>query len=168
MCGKGSTPLPVDLLKGDMSAAEKKQRRESEIDFGEREWKMPRTLHGRREAQKKWRKIVKLYNDSDLAVVGKADEEALERYCLTYEEYYDLLSAREVIVQKYQNDPEAKVMALHKTKIDTQIAVKMSILNKLDAVLLLTPVAKIHTRPVPRLHRKKEDPKQATASKFNV
>lgn len=168
MCTRGKSATPVDLHVGEMSNAEKAKRRESEIDFGDRKMTMPRTLHRKKEAQKKWRKIVKLYSESDLAIVGKADEEAVERYCLTYEEYYDLLNARDAIVEKHKNDPEARVEALHKTKIDVQISRKMDTLNKLDWVLLLTPLAKVHTRPVPRVHKKKEPAKQSAAEKFNV
>lgn len=168
MCGRGKTPLPSDLLTGNISEAERKQRQEAEINFGPYEWKMPRGLHGKKEAQKKWKKIVKLYKESDLAVVGKADEETLERYCLAYEDYYLLRNARDTITAKHADDPEDMVMALQKTKIDVHLHRVMDQLNKLDMVLLLTPLAKIHTRDVPRRHVKKEDPKVEKAGKFGV
>jgi len=128
---------------------------------------MPRTLHGNKEAQKKWKKIVELYLNSDLAIVGSGDEEALERYCVTYAEYYKLLAARKKIEEKYEDSIELLPKALFDSKVDGLLKVKMDVLNRLDTKLLLTPLDKIHTRPVPRIHNKTPDMKTDPSDKFH-
>lgn len=146
--------LPLELLKFSQKEngirGHKKEYAEKEdaqklMSIGEKlnsDCEVPAKLRGNTEAKKKWDKVIKLYTDANVTFVSTADLETLERYCLAYAEYYELVDLRKNLL-KGKKSPEERMLVLKTSSIDAKIDAKNKLLTQLSSRLYLDPASRL-------------------------
>jgi phage terminase small subunit len=145
MPGRHAIPLSLHLLGGNKShltRAEIDAREKSEIRFGGYDFKPTRRLRDNKTALKKWREIIKLYTDGQIDFVTTSDAGLLERYCLTFAEYYNLLGVRKEIEARGW-DIVKTYHAVDELGLDSSINKKLDLLIKMEDRMFLTPLSKV-------------------------
>lgn len=175
MAGRNAQPIDILTAKGKShkTKAEKEQRKNAEIKFGDQKLSCPDYVSKDLIARHKWNEIAKLYKDVDF--VSSGDSGLVGRFCMTFSEYRDLLNRRVRIntiskdsddVEDYIQDSEEfdykikqKLSDMVSTaailQIDKAINSKMEMLIKMEDRLFLNPLAKIKNVP----KKEKEVPK---------
>jgi phage terminase small subunit len=155
MPGRRAIPLSLHKANGNKShltAAEIRDREENEIHFGTFDFKPTRRLKKNKIALKKWRETIDLYTSGNVDFVTTSDAGLLERYCLTFAEYYTLQEVRDEIEAKGW-DRVKTYHAISELGLETDINKKLDALTKMEDRLFLNPLAKI--RNVPKTESKK-------------
>lgn len=151
--------------RANKTKAVKKLLQEHTVMIGGKRFKMPRSIEKNKIAKAKWIDIMGLYKDSDVSITTNADIGLLERYCLTYAEYCQLMVVKEEIIN-VSSDIIVAISKLHDLRIDMKINQKNTLLLKMDTELFLTPLSKC--RAIPRTSKKNHDKDKLRDKGFNV
>lgn len=165
MAGRRAKPISLHLHDGNkrhLTKAEIEHRLENEIKIGSNVLLPTKMVKRDKEAHKKWKEVVKLFEDVELA--SESDRGIIERYSLEYSHYYRMQKARNEVIEKGKKDgwDNVKVFQyINKLNIDDRMNKKLDILLKMEDRLLLNPLAK--TRSVPKKPSEEdEDPLSKT------
>ena len=152
--------IPVSVLKfGNKHKRSKqylKDREESEIKIGDGKFQLPQTVKRDPEAHKKWKQLVKLYEDLDY--VTSADSDILAQYCLCHSEHEHLLKSKKEELERLKKIKASAldvINFLNTTNIDNMINKKRDALQKLAGKIFLDPTSRIKGVPT-----KKTEPEQ--------
>ena len=141
-------PKPIELHKLEkkthLSKKQIEERENSEIKLGDAVFKKTYHILNNKQALAKWDEVVSIYVDAGIRFVSSSDVGIIERYCITYAEYYELLDLKKEIEIKV-NDKIKVSAALTKLKIDNNINRKSELLIKMEDRLFLNPLSKIRT-----------------------
>jgi len=144
MAGRPATPVKLQLLEGNPNRRSKKQiadRQASEIVLGNKTLRPSAALKANKPALAEFKRIVKVYNDSDAEFLTDADVKLLERRCFTHADYVSVRAWREKVMRKRSMDFEEKLSATR--SIDLALSRLNDQLQKMDRELLLTPLSRI-------------------------
>jgi phage terminase small subunit len=193
----GRNAQPIDILvakgKSHLTAKEKELRKKAEIKFGGRIISCPNYVLKNEVALDKWAEIANLYEGFDFVSAG--DSGLIARYCMTYAEYLELLSAYQRVKEihydsedidgyinetyKQEDDDRDKYLFGAKVKkqlrdlfsinailtIESAINQKMKMLITMEDRLFLNPLAKVKNIP----KQKAEEPEdKLKAAGFDI
>lgn len=168
MAGRHAKPISLHMQDGNkrhLTKAEIEHRQKSEVRLGDKKMKCPDFVKNDVEAFKKWKELVKLYED--VVFVSSGDIGMLARYCTTHSQYLKLLYRLERIKDIAQDSEDIEMYIYGSEEFDAKIkrqlvdmvstdgvlriekAVnqKLDILIKMEDRLFLNPVAKIKNIP---------------------
>lgn len=168
MAGRPAKPIALHMQNGNarhLTKAEIEHRQKSEIRLGDKKMKCPDFVKNDVEAYKKWKELVKLYEDVEF--VSSGDIGMLARYCVTFSQYLKLLERLKRIkeiaqdtddIEGYLYDAEEfnarirrQLMDMVSTdgvlRIEKAVNQKLDILIKMEDRLFLNPVAKVKNIP---------------------
>ena len=152
-------PKPIELHKLEkkthLSKKQIEERENSEIKLGDSVFKKTNHILNNEAALEKWEEVVAIYVDAGIRFVSSSDIGIIERYCITYAEYYELLDLKKEIETKV-NDKIKVSAALTKLKIDNNINRKSELLIKMEDRLFLNPLSKIRTVQQEKEQKKNE------------
>lgn len=157
MPGRWAKPLQLHVHQGNpshLTKAEIEERSESEIKFGDHNFITPSRVKKNKIALKKWKEIISRYQDGEIDFVTTSDTGILERYCLTYAEYYNLQTIRDEIESKGW-DIIKTYHAINELGLESDINKKLDLLVKMEDRLFLNPLAKI--RNIPKQQKEKQE-----------
>jgi len=161
---KGRTPKPahLQLLDGNKNRLTKEQLKDiadSEIKLGGKNFVASEMIKADAIALKKWKSLIKTYQEYDIDFISDSDSGAIEQYCMSYANIVRLEKAKAEILKTYKNEINefsiTRIEDIQKA-IDTQVKIMIPLSDR----LFLNPVAKIKGL------RKKREPKKDTTSKF--
>jgi phage terminase small subunit len=161
MPGRRAKPLSLHISGGNKShltAQEISDREKSEIKFGDFNFKPTARLRQNKTAHKKWREIISLYRQGNVDFVTTSDSGMIERYCLTYAEYYGMLDVV-IEIEARGMDKTATQQFIDGMGLGASINKKLDALTKMEDRLFLNPLAKIRNVPKPA-EKKQIDPLQ--------
>lgn len=156
--GRYAKPIQLHLVGGNkrhLTEAEIHARQEGEIHFGTKDFKPTALVKDNPQALKKWKEIVKLYTESGIDFVTTSDAGMLERYCLTYAEYYTLQAVRKEINDK-KWDKVKTYHALDNLGLERDVNKKLDALTRMEDRLFLNPLAKIRNVNLQTAKKEKE------------
>lgn len=168
--GRNALPIALVALNGrkHLSTEEVLTRLENEINIGNQNFKMPPLVKINEYASKKWKEIIKLYLDSGLEFVSTGDVGILERYCVTYGEYYWLQDVMNYInsdssgkLDKDGNEINPLIYSFQVVdayKLMEKINKKLDCLLQMEQHLFLTPLAKVKNIIKRDKEKNKNDP----------
>jgi phage terminase small subunit len=167
MAGRPAKPISLHLQdkKKHLTKADIEHRQNSEVRLGTKKMKCPDFVKNDVEAFKKWKELVKLYEDAEF--VSSGDIGLLARYCITHSQYLKLLERLKRIkdiaqdpddVEEYINDTEEFNARIKRQladmvstdgvlRIEKAVNQKLDILIKMEDRLFLNPVAKVKNIP---------------------
>lgn len=167
MAGRPAKPIALHLQNGNkrhLTKAEIEQRQKSEVRLGDKKMKCPDFVKNDVDAYKKWKELIKLYEDIDF--VSSGDIGLLGRYCVTHSQYLKLLNRMSHIrniaqdaddVEDYMSNAEfnakmqKQIMDMVSTdgvlRIEKAVNQKSDMLIKMEDRLFLNPVAKVKNIP---------------------
>jgi phage terminase small subunit len=154
-------PADYHVLSGNpnrLTKAEIEARKKSEIHLGDQNFKMPATVRKNKHAAKKWKGLIKLYKDYEIEFVSTSDTSIIERYCLTYAAYMQLIETAQEIDSREDLTLEEKMLKRKYLNIDYDIRKTAAMLTPLEDRLFLNPLAKIKnvTKRIPEKDQKKD------------
>lgn len=184
----GRNAQPIDILqargKKHLTKKEIKQRKESEIKFGDEKLVCPMYVYSDKVARKKWNDLIADYRKAKaqgIELIRSSDVGILAMYCKTFSEYQELLSAYQRVSEIHYDcseldeliadtNKEGKYIYSYKVQkalkdlfsinailtIETAINKKMDMLLKMEDRLFLNPLAKV--KNVPKKQEPKADP----------
>lgn len=159
------TKLLESLNISKLSHDERVKRLAGEVNFGNKNFRKPGFIKGIKLAEAKFKEIVSLYKSTEIGVFSSADSDAIGRYCLTHSEYVDM---QELRLKAYDElDSNSFLKWLKESGIDRLIMNKQNMLLKLEEVLMLNPLAKLHNTPLPS-ERKTSEKKEDKSSFYGV
>ena len=166
----GRKVKPGYMLGGKDDKAKKGKRKnkilqEATVKIGDKIYKVPDSVKKSKVAKFKWFEIMNLYKESDVAITTNADIGLLERYCLTYAEYQQLIDVKRLATER-SSDAIAAIGLIHELRVDTKINQKNTILLKMDTELFLTPLSKC--RAIPRKTAKDSKKEEMKKQGFNL
>lgn len=150
--GRNAQPIEVIKAKGKshhLTKAEIERREQYEIKFGGKKITASDMVLQDQTALQKFQHLKKLYEDFEF--ISAADETLINRYCLTFSEYQQLLEFK----RKGKNG-RRKLTFDEMLKLDSRIDRKQELLVKMEDRLFLNPVARI--KNVPKKEKPKADP----------
>lgn len=168
MAGRPAKPISLHIQNGNkrhLTKAEIEHRQKSEVRLGDKKMKCPDFVKNDTEAFKKWKELVRLYEDVDF--VSSGDIGMLARYCVTHSQYLKLLERLKRIkdIAQEPDDVEEYIYSDNEfnTRIKRQLAdmvstdgvlriekainQKLDVLIKMEDRLFLNPVAKVKNIP---------------------
>jgi phage terminase small subunit len=168
MAGRHAKPISLHLQNGNkrhLTKAEIEHRQNSEVRLGTKKMKCPDFVKNDVDAFKKWKELIKLYEDVEF--VSSGDIGMLARYCITHSQYLRLLERLKRIkdiaqepddIEDYIYDSEEfdarirrQLMDMVSTdgvlRIEKAVNQKLDILIKMEDRLFLNPVAKVKNIP---------------------
>ena len=181
----GRKALPIDMHKARgnpnrLTKAEIERREKGEIKLGKDVFRMPTAVKAMKEAARKWKELIKLYEG--VGYVTSADIDTIAQYCITHAQYMDLVKHRaqsqmvdfalsegmkaQEKLMDYMGDDKGKrfwikleyLMSLDGVmEIDRAINAKIGILIKLGDRLLINPVSRVKNIPK-KPNKPKADP----------
>jgi len=160
--GRHAQPIQLHIINGNpnrLTKDEIERRQNSEIRFGNQDFKMSPLVRKNLHARRKWKEIIELYVMYGVDFVSTSDATILERYCLTYAEYVTLQEVREEVINKGW-DKVKTYHAIEELGLENNINKKIDLLTKLEDRLILNPLSKIKTVPV-KQSDKQADPNAA-------
>jgi len=155
--GRPAKPLKLHTIDGKsrLTKSEAQKRQAGEIVLGGKALKPSASLRANKTALTEFRRIVKVYNDSQVDFLTDADVKLLERRCFAHADYVKVRTWREQLMRKRSLSFEDKLQ--HAKSIDLMLARYNDQLQKMDRELLLTPLSRISG--INRAAKKdKEDP----------
>lgn len=160
MSGRNTIPIELSLInnnKGHRTQKVIKDRIKAEkrMQIGDKYFKPPEKILNNNVAYSKWNELVEIYTEFNF--VTSSDIGTIEKYCLTYAEYYYLLECKKELQNKIPDIIEL-YQTIDKLKIDHNINKKLDILIKYEDRLLLNPSSRIKNVPVRIEEIKQEDP----------
>ena len=142
----GSRAKNIKLLEFENDTSKKTKeeielRRSLSVDLGTATIKLPKTLRGHKKASKRFKEIVKLYEDAGLMLVSTADLDFIVEYALNYQSIWETREALESF-----STPQQKLFAVDDycklMRILDSLQTKMI---RLSDYLYLNPVARART-----------------------
>ena len=146
--GRNAQPIDILVAKGKkhLTKAEIERRKSVQIKTGHKTFKASDRVMANQLALEKFKHLKKLYKEIDF--VDGLDENLINRYCITYAQFQDLLD--------YRDDNKLKLDFDGMLKLDSRIDKKQDLLIKMEDRLFLNPVSRL--KNVPKKEPKKEDP----------
>lgn len=151
-------PKTVELLLHEGTARKTKaeikyrEKAEKELRIGDQTFIITENVLNDQRAIRKWNELVKIYKG--WKYVTDIDLNTIEKYCLLYSEYYQLLEIRKQLEKQYPDIIQLYTV-LQEIKYDTTINKKYEILMKFEDRMFLNPLSRIRAVPM-----KKEEPKE--------
>ena len=163
-------PKPAYMYAQDNKTARRTKKtikilQDHTIKIGGKEYHAPASIKNNKIAKAKWLEIMNLYKDSDVEITTNADIGLLERYCLTYWEYKELIRIKKLVYEQ-NSDPVIAAEIIHKLRIESQINQKNTLLMRMDEQLFLTPLSKC--RAIPRTKKKSPEKSELEKKGFNL
>lgn len=175
--GRRAKPIEMHMLEGNKShltKAEIEFRKKNEIKVGEQKLICPVYVKENKEAYKKWKEVIKIYDG--ITFISSGDNGLLGRYCMAFAEYIDLVEHRKNI-QKIDEIDISKLSGMLDNELDVGLAklikksnylisvngllaldksinAKMETLLKMEDRLFLNPLAKV--KNIPKKEEKEE------------
>lgn len=132
------------------------------VIIGEKNYHAPKSVKNDKVAKAKWLEIMNLYKEAeDVPITTNADIGLLERYCLTYSEYQQLILTKRAILELHPSDLVKSMEVIHKLRLEMKLNQKNTILLRMDEQLFLTPLSKCRAMPA----KKKQDPEKSRLNK---
>lgn len=156
----GATTKIKPALESDLAESEKVLKIGKPITL---DIEMPAVVKADKDAREKWEKVIGLYFDAGIEFVSTADLETLERYCIAYAEYYDLIKLRKKLLRGIK-EPMEIAMILKKSNIDGRENTKCALINQLATKLYLDPASRI--RHYAGLRKKEIEEEKKTKNMF--
>lgn len=161
---KGRTPKPgylqlLECNKNRLTKAELKDIAESEIKLGGKNFEASEMIKADNIALKKWKSLIKTYQEYDIDFISDSDSGIIEQYCMSYSTVVRLEKAKAEIIKNNEKENAIVVLALIEDiqkAIDTQVKLMLPLSDR----LFLNPVSKIKGL------RKKKEPKIDKTSKY--
>jgi len=156
---KGRIPKPPKLgvLEGNKKTrytkAQLKDMEESQIKLGGKKFEASETIKANPVALKKWKSLIKTYQEYDIDFISDSDSGTIEQYCMSYSWVTYL---EKVKAEKVKNKADEEDLADIQKQIDNQVKIMLPLSDR----LFLNPVSKIKGL------RKKQEPKIDKESKF--
>ena len=168
MAGRHAKPISLHLQDGNkrhLTKTEIEHRQQSEVRLGTKKMKRPDFVRNDVEAFKKWKELVKLYEDVEF--VSSGDIGMLARYCMTHSQYLkllerlkrikdiaqepddveDLIETSEEFTVRIRRQLEDMVSTDGVLRIEKAVNQKLDMLIKMEDRLFLNPVAKVKNIP---------------------
>lgn len=158
-------PVELHLVEGNQSHKtdeELSRRQGNELPLGNPKIRATKRLRANPVAIKEFRRIVRMYRQSEVGFMTDADVKLLERRCLTHADYEQVRNMRDELQTRAAVKtakarkatktkpavPATKAMSFEAVlqatnKIDTMLNRLSESLQRMDRELLLTPMARI-------------------------
>lgn len=144
--------LTNDKMKLSKAEIKRRIKAEERIKVNSKEFIITENVLKNEKAVKKWRELVELYRQID--VICDIDAGTLEKYCITYGEYLELLNCKIKLRNQYPDDIDY-LQSLNELKLHNEINKKLDLLIKMEDRLFLNPVSRMKAIP-PKPEPKKE------------
>ena len=158
--GRNAKNVALHLAEGNpnrLTKAEIERRKEAEIKIGNKMILASDMVMADQVALQKFQHLKSIYKGIEF--VGAADETLINRYCLTFSQYQQLLEF------KIKGKNGRKKLTLDEVlKLDSRIDKKQELLVKMEDRLFLNPVARL--KNVPKKEKKK--PTNPMEKEFDV
>lgn len=168
MAGRPAKPISLHMQNGNkrhLTKAEIEHRQKSEVRLGDKKMKCPDFVKNDVAAYKKWKELIKLYEDVEF--VSSGDIGMLARYCMTHSQYLKLIERLKRVkdIAQYPDDVENYILSTDEfnarikrqlmdmvstdgvLRIEKAVNQKLDILIKMEDRLFLNPVAKVKNIP---------------------
>jgi phage terminase small subunit len=142
-----NNPKPIELHmidgKTHLSKEQIEERKNAEIKLGEAVFKKTSRILSNDKALAKWNEITDLYIEAGVGFVSSSDIGIIERYCITFADYYNLVDLRTALWNAYKDNIIVYSEMCEEHKLDQKLERKGELLIKMEDRLFLNPVAKI-------------------------
>lgn len=154
--GRNAIPIEFSIYNnnsGNRGKEEIKKRLELEkkMKFGENVFVATKKILENEIALQKWNELILQYKNIDF--VTSIDIGSIEKYCLTYAEYYELIECKKELEQKIK-DKIKLYHAIDELNLDHTINKKLDMLIKFEDRLFLNPLSRIKVIPIEKEEKK--------------